>query len=149
MLVNANRHGVAPSCRVMDTIVIEAAAGLFGSVSRAAPSLSDTPAWTRLRAAAKHALPSDPARRLSQRATTRNRHCHDRGRFSNEMLVTVERGVRRETATEVEQARMFDPAPGGWTDPSAELARETPSQQEHLEYPALSLPFQHALRAHA
>ena len=91
------RSGPPRRYRLIDIVVMGAAAQLTGNVRNAETYLREPTIWWRLRSAATAAFPNDPTRRLSP--TPPSRHQDYRARrylLTSELLDELQRRVRTE-----------------------------------------------------
>ena len=114
------RQGPPRNFTVMDILVTEIAAQLVGSASQATRMLADPPTWAALELATQRAFPNDPARRLSRTAPSRHQHQRARQKcFTDDILVVLQRGARREAVRAAKEIGLFDPTRGTWTHPDS------------------------------
>ena len=103
---------------LMDIVVMDVAAQLFGSNRAAERYLGDPNVWERLRRHAVTAFPKDPARRLSQRAPSRQAHYRARKAINSSAAVAeFKRALRTEAVAAATHMDMFVPAAGTWAAP--------------------------------
>lgn len=115
----SRRAGPKRRYTLMDVVVTEAAAVLWGSARGAVRNLNDPECWERLRRAAAEAFPNS-RRRLSQDAPSRQQLYRAlQSAFRGEALDMFMRHARAESVAAATRMGMFDPTRGGWTHPHA------------------------------